>query len=124
MHRRAWFSIAHSPCARQGSKGKTNFLVLVGELGQTTRPWPGMVRCLPQDKKDQRINKELINDRSGLLRKAPTPYPRLSVGVAHSAAAVTFQWNRATYPRSTCAAGMRDGHGWLYVAASNDVEVE
>ena len=29
-----------------------------------------------------------------------------------------------TYPRSTSAMGVRDGYGWVYVEASNDVEVE
>ncbi|HEX8892787.1 MAG TPA: hypothetical protein VF783_05660 [Terriglobales bacterium] len=31
--------------------------------------------------------------------------------------------NDIAYPRSTCAAGMRDGHGTVYVDARNDVEV-
>jgi hypothetical protein len=29
--------------------------------------------------------------------------------------------NDVAYPRSTCAAGMRDGHGWVYVDARNDL---
>lgn len=31
--------------------------------------------------------------------------------------------NDVAYPRSTCAAGRRDGHGWVYVDARNDVGV-
>ena len=30
--------------------------------------------------------------------------------------------NDLAYPRSTCAMGMRDGHGWVYVDAREDVE--
>ena len=30
--------------------------------------------------------------------------------------------NDVAYPRSTCAMGRRDGHGWVYVDARNDVE--